>query len=53
MSSFPQLVPASVPFGAILSAQIIPYTIKFQHPPVYNREIDNKILIDILIDNNY
>ena len=35
---------ASAPFGATLSAQIIPYTIKLQPPPVYKKEIDYKVV---------
>ena len=44
MASSSQPVAASAPLGATPSAQIIPHTIKLQPPPIYQGEIDYKVI---------
>ena len=54
MASSLQPTAASAPFGATISAQIIPHTIRLQSLPIYKREMDYKdIEACIYSDNNY
>ena len=53
MASSLQLVAASAPLGATLSAQIVLHTIKLQPPPAYKGDIEYEVIEAWIYGDNY